>query len=151
MKTEDLEKLVGNATQLPWKLRPLWDASGLTQNKLEQDCQPGFKFKRDTTTICYFPPDELNKPNAALVEYATNNILRIQRERDAAERNLADAQADISEEIKQGEIYKQQRDAAVEALKYLVSEYSKEQPTWPLPDIVDKARAVLVQIEKGSK
>ena len=40
---------------------------------------------------------------------------------------------------------------AVEALRYFVSEYTKQQPTWPLPDIARKAKAALKLIDDSER
>ena len=69
----ELSELLKKITPLPWKAFPLWDASGIVANKIDQDCQPGRKFKSDTTEICRFPPDtKINRPNAAYITHAAN-------------------------------------------------------------------------------
>lgn len=61
------------ATPRPWKAPELWDSSGMVKNSIHQDCQPGCKYKSDTTAICYFPEDmKINRPNAELIVRAVN-------------------------------------------------------------------------------
>jgi hypothetical protein len=85
--TPQREKASPNsATPRPWKTSVTWDISGLTENRIFQDCQPGCKWKSDTFTICTFPPAIQNRENAKLIVQAVNLFDALESVAAAAEK-----------------------------------------------------------------
>lgn len=134
MKTKDLEKLIARATPLPWSLPHLSDPSMICKcGHILCDNLMGAVATvhvADSENLGDDPERPQAEANGALLHYAANNILRIQRERDAALEALKFyADKEKWDDIETG-----------------IGCYSGE-----AMDYGAKARAALAQIEKGEK
>lgn len=73
MKTPELEKLIAQATPLPWKT--------VGENATLETFDLTKTLAKFHDGRHYYPPREQAVVNTKLTEYAVNNILRIQQER----------------------------------------------------------------------
>jgi hypothetical protein len=62
----------------PWAAPTLWDASGLTQNRVTHAPRGGEEWKRDTAVICVLPNDPSNRPNANIIAAAPDLLAIIE-------------------------------------------------------------------------